>query len=341
MISKEKKAKNKKIRGLIYIIITIVILCVIALLLNFNSNNEKEKTYNEAITLTDNKDYDASIEKFKSIIDFKDSKEQIKNTYYLYAKDEITKENYDIALNLLDNCKDYKDTNDLILETKYKYGIYLLNINGKDAISYLEQIKDYKDVNTIIEDYNKNHIFDGTYSDKHSSNLPFERRYIVNGLPTKIISYQYAYNETILSDNKYSTGYFNRYENELKCNEEYNICTNNSDDYDRTYYFYEDKIIVKVHNKKPSSWEKNYTDWEDTYYKISDSLELPEERTIIGSAKPKIGMTEQEVRNSSWGEPQKINKSTYSWGTTEQWVYGNNRYVYFRNGKVTSISESK
>ena len=34
-----------------------------------------------------------------------------------------------------------------------------------------------------------------------------------------------------------------------------------------------------------------------------------------------------------------INKDTYSWGTTEQWVYNNKGYIYFKNGIVTSISE--
>ena len=57
-------------------------------------------------------------------------------------------------------------------------------------------------------------------------------------------------------------------------------------------------------------------------------------------AKPKIGMTGEEVKNTSWGSPNKINKYTYSWGTEEQWVYDNYRYVYFENGKVISISET-
>ncbi len=54
---------------------------------------------------------------------------------------------------------------------------------------------------------------------------------------------------------------------------------------------------------------------------------------------PAIGMTAEEVRASSWGEPYKINKTTYAWGTTEQWCYSDNRYIYFENGSVTAISE--
>lgn len=54
---------------------------------------------------------------------------------------------------------------------------------------------------------------------------------------------------------------------------------------------------------------------------------------------PSIGMTSEQVEESVWGIPYDINKTTYSWGTKEQWCYSNNRYVYFENGIVTAISE--
>ncbi len=51
-----------------------------------------------------------------------------------------------------------------------------------------------------------------------------------------------------------------------------------------------------------------------------------------------IGMN-REMVTLSWGVG-KINKTTYNWGTLEQWVYRNDyfvKYVYFKNGIVTSI----
>jgi hypothetical protein len=54
---------------------------------------------------------------------------------------------------------------------------------------------------------------------------------------------------------------------------------------------------------------------------------------------PFVGMKKEALENSTWGKPRDINKSTYSWGTTEQWCYSNNRYVYLENDVVTSISE--
>ena len=60
----------------------------------------------------------------------------------------------------------------------------------------------------------------------------------------------------------------------------------------------------------------------------------------IATQRVLIGMTSAQARRS-WGEPTKINVSTGSYGTNEQWVYdrGGHRaqYVYVQNGVVTSI----
>lgn len=50
-----------------------------------------------------------------------------------------------------------------------------------------------------------------------------------------------------------------------------------------------------------------------------------------------IGMSKQDVLDSSWGRPQEINRSTYSFGVHEQWVYGNGNYLYFKDGTLTAI----
>ena len=47
-----------------------------------------------------------------------------------------------------------------------------------------------------------------------------------------------------------------------------------------------------------------------------------------------IGMNKKMVKDA-WGLPDHINTTTGSYGTHEQWVYGNS-YLYFKNGIVTS-----
>lgn len=70
-----------------------------------------------------------------------------------------------------------------------------------------------------------------------------------------------------------------------------------------------------------------------------EKKEYQEKENKIKSSIPQVGMTPSEVRKTKWGSPDKINKDTYSWGTTEQWVYNKYGYVYFRNGVVSSVSE--
>lgn len=49
----------------------------------------------------------------------------------------------------------------------------------------------------------------------------------------------------------------------------------------------------------------------------------------------RIGMT-KSMCEESWGLPDDINKSIGSWGTHEQWVYGNS-YLYFEGNRLTAI----
>ena len=53
---------------------------------------------------------------------------------------------------------------------------------------------------------------------------------------------------------------------------------------------------------------------------------------------PCIGMTKGEVLNSDWGMPTEINKTTYEWGVSEQWVYPDNKYIYIEEDVVVAIT---
>lgn len=50
-----------------------------------------------------------------------------------------------------------------------------------------------------------------------------------------------------------------------------------------------------------------------------------------------IGMTTQQVaEQTSWGRPNKVNRTTTANGVDEQWVY-NGGYLYFHNGILRSV----
>ncbi len=48
-----------------------------------------------------------------------------------------------------------------------------------------------------------------------------------------------------------------------------------------------------------------------------------------------------ELARLSWGRPTRINRTTTEYGVREQWVYrnGRTRYLYFRDGELTTIQD--
>ena len=63
----------------------------------------------------------------------------------------------------------------------------------------------------------------------------------------------------------------------------------------------------------------------------------------IGEKKIFIGMTKDQVV-AAWGKPYKINTTTGSYGTHEQWVMHdsiNSSYIYFENDILTTIQQSQ
>ena len=62
------------------------------------------------------------------------------------------------------------------------------------------------------------------------------------------------------------------------------------------------------------------------------------EKAVL-DGKVKIGMTDEQV-SLAWGKPNKVNRTIASWGTHEQWVYGNT-FLYFENGILTALQDSR
>jgi hypothetical protein len=63
--------------------------------------------------------------------------------------------------------------------------------------------------------------------------------------------------------------------------------------------------------------------------------------TFDAKKSPAIGMDSESIKQSSWGKPNKVNSTVTQYGTIEQWVYDNRGYIYFEDGKVSAIQESK
>lgn len=64
------------------------------------------------------------------------------------------------------------------------------------------------------------------------------------------------------------------------------------------------------------------------------------ERERLAKAKKegvRLGMTKQQVLESSWGRPERINRTTNALGSREQWVYGGVNFLYFEGDRLTAI----
>lgn len=60
-------------------------------------------------------------------------------------------------------------------------------------------------------------------------------------------------------------------------------------------------------------------------------------RNKIKPGEAKFGMTTADTRLCGWGEPEKINSTSNPRYHHEQWVYGDGNYLYFENGRLTTI----
>ncbi|MEN8424045.1 hypothetical protein ABFO63_10370 [Acinetobacter junii] len=78
-------------------------------------------------------------------------------------------------------------------------------------------------------------------------------------------------------------------------------------------------------------------------FKNAQAKRDQEDREWKNTPSPKIGMTTNQARDSKWGDPDKINKTTTAKGMNEQWVYRRShqgsKYLYFENGILTAIQD--
>jgi len=122
---------------------------------------------------------------------------------------------------------------------------------------------------------------------------------------------------------------------------------------DGEFKIHYDKIIaldVKLKNEKlkkeldsienRSTALKNY---ENMRLHLKNIYRDEEVVNLILRREIRIGMTDDMIIIIK-GKPKEINRSVYSFGTKEQWIYGNiedREYYYFENGKLSSWSDKR
>lgn len=83
---------------------------------------------------------------------------------------------------------------------------------------------------------------------------------------------------------------------------------------------------IQIYNDKEKDWVGEVVNEGKINTKLRESI-------------PQVGMTKDEVINTKWGRPEDINRTVTSYGTSEQWVYPDYRYVYLEDGIVTGVQD--
>lgn len=354
---KNLKIPFKKILLFLIILIGLIIGAILSAHLYFIP----EHKYNYAQELFENKEYQSSISVFRQIADYKNSNEMINECKYQIAIGYDEKENYADALKVLEEISNYKDSAEKIDKIHYKWGKKSFDSSSyKNAIEHLSACNNIEDSASVLKEayykfgmslYEEGN-FDEAASNLRKSENPEAQKYIEESEFLQKFQGVWYINIGFFQSDK---GVFYIDFDGWKCTEKrtYYFRSNLNYEYTYDYKIKDNKVIVL---REDRTWilspYENYTfyfddddelKWVSTDFWIGDKAKETTMRKVesgnsVEKKHPAIGMTADEVRNSTWGSPDDINKSVTAYGTTEQWVYGNGKYIYFEDGIVTSIS---
>ena len=343
-VRSEKKLSNNKNKLLAYIGLVIVILILI-----LSPLITRVLSYKNAISSFENKEYEVAIEQFKKLGDYADSKDYLfksncgliqeyieSNEFYdaeslLNSLDKNQKEttelyynlskrcletgNYKIAKKNLELIKDNIDVTAELQETNYLKAVSLYEAGYYDDAMGLFRNFDlnYKDVSKYIKSYEKDcFLGDWVFVDEF---YVYKKAYTFNDIGAEITKEGISF---LHNDGWKGFPQNYRIEGKKLIPESYDSGIS----YHTIEYVSDGKLVYKT--KSTSGKDMIFEMKRGKFQKRPD---------------PSLGMTTEELRNSSWGDPEDINSTTTIYGVSEQWCYSGYRYVYLENGIVTAIQE--
>lgn len=279
-----------------------------------------ECLYESAIDLVNSGKYTLAKDKFSMIDGYKDSNEQITEINYIYAL-KLMDASPAKAKSLFEENLNYKDSADYILECDYKIAILEYNRgNINIAKTMFEDMPEYKEKNDYLENINVLLQIQGTWF----SEGPSQTKLIISDTDL----------ELVFVSGGQITDVFKR------------TVTVKDDIIYEMYAGLPTNVVYKLESKEKLLQGVKENDAEDSEFNFDGEKSEIWVRTsdiirplYVKDTSPKIGMTADEVRSSSWGSPQSINKTTTKFGVSEQWVYSGYKYIYLDNGIVTAIQE--
>lgn len=343
-----KKGLKKKIkyrirpRYVIYILISMILLAVGTVIII------KNNAYNNAIKEFETENYLEAYDYFKNS-DYRQSPAYLQKTLEKYSNYLMNNDKFLEAELYINQITDKEIANKLSNESNYLHALYNYKIGAFEAAyNILKTIKSYKDAENIMDKASAMQSIQGEwllYSDYKRKNVRGALK-IVGWSATSYHSLDFdeVGNCKLKFENedKFTLFKTNNKDGSNKLERNKPIFIFKTDNLEYQIAFQDGFLIIESYKDDYyRQLEKAYsplTPWlfYDEYmcFEKSENNEITKQLTV-----PKIGMTADEVKQTNWGEPQKINKTTYSWGTSEQWCYSDYRYIYLEDGIVTSISE--
>ncbi len=272
--------------------IVVFIIVVVGVLL-YQNIYLPEYNYKQANELMKKGEYSEALEIFNELNDYKKSKDNILECEYQIAIVEMQDESkLESSKNRFEKLEEYKESYKYLKECYYQLGIENYeNGNFDEALEYLVPIQEEYDIET--------------YREKAIIMTMFEGDWV--GLSTNVEIKGWTITNYDKDNNAYKTYKINK--DSLLVNSGNPIQSVFKDDSENKYYFNQNGQLVEEFNLGVSEYDPIILK-----YTKGEFSKTPKE-------KPQIGMTSEEVLNSTWGEPEDINKHTYSWGVKEQWCY--------------------
>lgn len=284
-------------------------------------------------------DYSGALSLLAMLDQTDETTQQEKECKYQLATQQLQngnkKEAY-IAFYELGNYKDAPDNAKVaaigIEKSLYTMGVeYYLDGLYDNAKSCFSGCIDYEDTQTYLKYIQKMVEYQGVYESIKDAGIRPWRYLVLEG--NKLIVYDFFGNDPERS--VYDIA-ITEYDGKLCIVSKFDV----AEPHNAIIWRYLEEV-----DGEPQLRERSISDsWRDEgeFYRKIDSTRAALDRKYYGTERakePAIGMTAAEVEQSTWGKPIRINKTTFDWGTTEQWVYLAHRYIYFKNGKVFAISE--
>jgi|GEM_PF-2228765 len=293
--------------------------------------------YNQALSQLENKEFAIAIDSFSELKSFKDAPQKRLESKYEFASEYMRDDNFEEAIEIFEELGTYSDSEQMLLETKFLQAqTYYYSQKYKEAVSILEKLDDYEKADELLVKanyaYGVAQYKNGSF--RHAKVL-FEKNqdYKEAKEYLKNTETMLKFSGTWQDEKGYQTVIFSGWQvgTIYSVSRDESILRAKATLKDNKIYIY-DSYSYELNNDELV--ERSDSFGPTIMKKISSSTDLPSLKSA-----PAIGMTKEEVKQSTWGHPDDINRTETKNGVREQWVYDYKGYIYLDDGIVTGIQD--